>query len=124
MPQHHNLPLAALPPDDFEAIAVHLQLITTKQGEILAEVGRPVDRLYFPHSGIISYVVDLQDGGMIATGMIGKDGVMGVGPALGDKHSLNKVIVQIPGPASVLDARQALQLANQSEIFRTLLVRH
>jgi hypothetical protein len=42
-------------------------------------------RLYFPHSGIISCVVELVGGGAIETGMIGKDGNFGASQALDDK---------------------------------------
>jgi CRP-like cAMP-binding protein len=124
LPHHQNLLLASLPAADFQAIAPHLRLVNTRQGEVVAHARGKIERVYFPHGGILSYVVDLQSGEMIETGMIGKDGIMGAGPALDDKFALNRVLVQAPGPASVLEAEMFRRLASQSEAFRSLVVRH
>jgi hypothetical protein len=50
--------------------------------------------VYFPHSGIISCVVETIGGGAIETGMIGRDGAFGGSQALDDKVSLNHVVIQ------------------------------
>ena len=66
--------------------------------KVLAEPHQPIERVYFPHSGIISYVVAMSDGNMIETGMVGRDGVMGGIQALDEKVSPNRIMVQVPGP--------------------------
>ena len=48
-----------------------------KPGEVLADVHQCVNKVYFPHGGIISCVVELKNGEGIETGMIGADGVFG-----------------------------------------------
>jgi predicted transcriptional regulator len=56
--------------------------------------------------------------------MIGRDGVMGVGSALDDQLSLNKVVVQVPGPASVIDPAHLRDAAKKSDPLRSLLAKH
>jgi CRP-like cAMP-binding protein len=66
--------------------------------------------VYFSLGGIISCVVGLVDGGAIETGMIGKDGQFGAGPALDHKVSPNHVVMQVEGDASVIESGRFRQL--------------
>jgi CRP-like cAMP-binding protein len=49
---------------------------------------------------------------------------MGAGPALDDQMSLNKVVVQVPGPASVIDPARLRDAAKKSGPLRSLLAKH
>jgi DNA-binding transcriptional regulator YhcF (GntR family) len=69
-------------------------------------------------------VVELENGWTIETGMVGKDGVFGATQALDGKFSLNKVMVQVPGPASVVDAEHLKAVCLSSPDFLTLLVNY
>jgi CRP-like cAMP-binding protein len=80
--------------------------------------------VYFPHSGIISCVVELIGGGAIETGMIGNDGAFGASQALDDKVSLNHVVIQIPGSASVIDSDRIREAADELPAFRGLLLKY
>jgi CRP-like cAMP-binding protein len=48
-----------------------------KNETVLIEAGDQVDRVYFPHSGIISLVVELSGGQAIEAAMIGRDSMFG-----------------------------------------------
>jgi CRP-like cAMP-binding protein len=124
MPHKNNLLLASLAPADLEMLLPHLRVVHTKHGDVVAQTREKIERVYFPHGGILSYVVELKEGDMIETGMIGRDGIMGAGPALDDRMNLNKVIAQVPGAASVMDVERLRDIAKNSEPFRSLLARH
>ena len=98
-----NQLLAMLAPDDLAAMNKHLISTELRQGESLAWPGDEIRRIYFPHSGIVSLLVELTGGDIVQTGMVGSDGVVGAAQALDDKVSLNKIVVQVPGTASVID---------------------
>src|SRR5690242_12917643 len=87
--QSENNLLNQLNPTAFKKVAQALIAVELTQGQELAFPHQRVQRVYFPHSGIISCVVELPGGGAIETAMIGKDGEWGGGPALDDKVSLN-----------------------------------
>ena len=78
----------------------------------------------FPHSGIISLVIDLASGEMIEAAMIGRDSMVGAASAMNGQISLNKAIVQLAGTGSSLDAGQFRKVADQSATFRVILNRH
>ena len=56
--------------------------------------------------------------------MVGRDGVVGAMQALDDKVSLNKIIVQIAGQASVLDTDRLRDAAKASSTIRSVLASH
>ena len=74
---HSNKLLSLLSPEDCNLIIDHLKVVTISQGQVLAEPHEAIEHAYFPHSGIVSFVVEMSDGQLIETGMIGRDGVIG-----------------------------------------------
>ena len=124
MSKSPNRLLASLPADAFSAISPHLKIVELKFGEVVAETGSAIRQVYFPYSGVISLVVELDVGAMIETAMVGRDGVLNAAPALDGKVSLNKGIVQSAGSAGTIEVNRFRRLANEFEPFRSLLIRH
>jgi CRP-like cAMP-binding protein len=124
MSKSPNRLLASLPADAFSAISPYLKIVELKFGDVVAEAGSPIRQVYFPYSGVISLVVELDVGAMIETAMVGRDGVLNAAPALDGKVSLNKGIVQVAGNAGTIEVNRFRRLANEFEPFRALLIRH
>jgi CRP-like cAMP-binding protein len=101
-----------------------LKLAQLVYGVVLADTGDTVRRVYFPHSGIISLVVELSVGTMVETAIVGRDGVVGAASALDGRVSFNKGIVQLAGAASVMDVERLRAVADENKRFRSLLIRH
>jgi len=89
MPHSDNRIMSRASRVDLEDLRPHLRVVELKQGMVLAESRARVDRVYFPHAGILSFVVELENGWGIESGMIGKDGVFGAAQALDSKVSLH-----------------------------------
>jgi hypothetical protein len=96
MPHSKNRLLARLGVSDIDRFRPYLTVSELRHGDVLADTHQSVDKVYFPHSGIISCVVELKSGEWIETGMIGADGAFGAMQALDDKVSLNRVIIRTP----------------------------
>jgi CRP-like cAMP-binding protein len=124
MTQSPNRLLASFSKNTFAAIQPHLNLVDLTFGHVLAEAGSTISTVYFPHSGIISLVVDLSVGEMIETAMVGRDGAFYASAALDSKVALNRGIVQVAGVASVIDSYQLDSLADEDKALRSLLIRH
>ena len=105
-----NKLLAMLPAAEFAQLEKHSSTVELRRGETLALPDQKIRRVYFPQSGIVSFVVELANGEAVQTGMIGRDGVVGAAQALDDKVSLNKIVVQAPGTASVIDSDTLLEI--------------
>jgi CRP-like cAMP-binding protein len=124
VPHSQNFLLGRLPADLLGRLAPELSVIDLSLGDVLAETHARVEHVYFPHSGIISSVVETLGGGAIETGMIGKDGEFGALQALDDKVSLNHVVIQVPGSASVISSDRLRQVIDTYPLFRALLIKY
>jgi CRP-like cAMP-binding protein len=116
--------LASLSPADFALLQPHLHDAELVHETILARAGDRLDRVYFPHSGIISLVLTLEGGEQIEVAMVGRDSVYGAAAALDGRVAVNDAIVQIPGAASTLDVVHLRKAAAESVAFRAALIRH
>src|SRR5205823_45161 len=116
--------LARASPVDFEDLRPHLRFIELQHGRVLAESRQRVDQVYFPQAGILSCVVELQDGAAIESGMIGNDGVFGAAQALDDRVSLHKVMVQVPGWATVVEAKHLKAVTQSSPELLALVIKY
>jgi len=107
--------LAALPPADFELLRIRLKPVDLLLGQVLAEAGRPLKLVYFPHDGIISSMVSLGQGETIEVAMIGRDSLFGGSAALFGGISPTAAVVRYPGRASAIEVAQFRSVAERSE---------
>ena len=124
MAQSKNRILNALPQNIFAAVEPHLKQMGLASGAVVAETDQPVDRVYFPYTGVISLVVEMVVGDMIETAMVGRDGVVNGTSALDGKVALHKGIVQVAGAASVIVPDVLRSLADEFGPLRGMLIRH
>jgi len=120
----NNQLLASLSPRDSETLRPHLRLVELTERAVLIEAGKPVERVYFPHSGIISLVANFSNGQSVDVAMIGRDSVFGASAALGGRISRTTAIVRLPGTASVLDAAHLHVAEDESARLREILLQH
>jgi CRP-like cAMP-binding protein len=121
MSRHENFLLHQLDAAEWAKISPHLSVVALERWKVIAEPRERIDRVYFPHSGILSFMVDLPEGGAIETGMMGRDGVFGAAQALDERVSLNRVTIQVAGDVSVIGAATFCQLMLQMPRFRKLI---
>jgi len=124
MPQSPNLILNSLPQNVFSAFQAHLMLNEMTFGTVVADTEEPISQVYFPHSGVVSLVVDMDVGDMIETAMVGRDGVVNGTAALDGKVSLHRGIVQVAGVASMINADALRGLSHEFPPLQSLLIRH
>jgi len=119
-----NRVLASLPVADLVTLQPELKVIELAQGTVLFEAGQTIDRIYFPHSGIVSLVVGLASGETIEAAMIGRESLVGGSAALNSRTAVTKSIVQIAGEASAVAVNSVRALADGNISFRTAIIRH
>jgi CRP-like cAMP-binding protein len=119
-----NQLLAALSQRDSERLHPHLRLVELSERAVLVEAGKPVERVYFPHSGVISLVANFSNGQSVDVAMIGRDSVFGASAALGGRMSRTTAIVRLPGTASVLDAAHLHVADDGTAPLREALLQH
>ena len=124
MSQSPNRLLASLPQNIFAAMEPHLTTETLTFADVVAATDKPIRKVYFPLSGVISLVVDMQDGDTIETAMVGRDGVANGTSALDGNVSLHKGIVQVAGEAATISPDALRTLAHEFEPLHAILIRH
>src|SRR2546423_2163593 len=112
-----------LEPAVLARINPHFSTVSLRASQVLVDTHGRVQNVYFPHSGVISSVVEMSDGRAIESGMTGNDGQFGAGPALDDRVSLQRAVVQVPGTASIVDSARLCELANELPQLRKLVMK-
>src|SRR5262245_61668366 len=113
-----NRLLRALPAAELELIHARLETVELVKDATLVEAGAPVQRVYLPHSGIVSMMVSLSDGQSVEIATIGHDSIVGGSAALYGGPLLTDAVVVVPGTASVLPAEDFRAAADRSGTFR------
>jgi len=124
MAQPPNRILDVLPQNIFAALQPHLKVVDLAFGDLVAETGELIKQVYFPHTGVVSLVAEMEVGDVIETAMVGRDGVVNAISALDGKLSLQKGLVQVAGTASVINPDELRAIADAFTPFRSLLIRH
>jgi len=114
--------LRRLPMADFQAIFPLLRHTTIKAGQTLYDMGRAVEEVYFPTTGLVSCMVLMEDGRQMEAVGIGREGMIGATVALETKHSAFQAIVQIGGEALRLEAAVLRSFCRQNGALRRLLL--
>lgn len=94
-----NRLLAALPPNEYDALSRHLENFELIYSENIYKPGAAIDHVYFPESGIISLLSQVDDHSSIEVGIVGSEGLAGLPVFLGVKTSGNVAVVQGAGNA-------------------------
>lgn len=117
-----NQLLQLIPMSDIEQLRDRLKTLDFAQGDLLAEPDTPIERIVFPRSGLLSVVVDLDDGAQIEASMIGPSGALGGAAIFGAKQHLSTVVAQLAGRAWTLGVQDTLQIANRAPEFRAAMI--
>jgi CRP-like cAMP-binding protein len=114
-----NRILACLPASELEQLRPKLQRTSFVLQQVLHDVGKPIQAVYFIESGLISVTADTQDNGLVEVGMIGREGFTG-GQVLLYPNGLaiHRSFVQIPGEAHVLQAEDFQDALQSLPVFR------
>src|SRR5436190_8699957 len=70
--------LAALPPADRDRLVRRADEVTLARGDVVYRANGPMHHVYFPRTGILSMVIDMEDGGTVEVGTVGPEGMAGL----------------------------------------------
>ncbi len=116
-PNHNpsNRLLAAIPKAEFQILSAKMETIPLAFGEPIYEAGEAIKRIYFPESGIISLLSEVDRESTLEVGIVGSEGLTGVSVFLGVNVSPNRALVQGAGFARVMSPRAFLAACKSSE---------
>ncbi len=118
-----NAILNSLPQPVFDQLLPKLQPVELKIGTVLYQPDTNIDHVYFPTAGIISLLAAFEDGSTVEAGVIGNEGFLGMPVALGGETTPHQAVVQVPGQAMRITARDLkTQAHNDGALFEGMLL--
>ncbi len=119
-----NQLLASLAPDALAALLPRLTsvVLVTRQG--LYTPDTPIEAVYFPESGMVSLVDNLEDGMRAEVGVIGREGMLGMPLLAGVDSSFVEAQVQMSGTALHMGAQAFSEELEANAPLRRLLLRY
>jgi CRP-like cAMP-binding protein len=96
-------------------------LVELPAGIHLFNQGDRLTHAFFPTTAVCSLVVELASGDKAETGTVGSDGFVGVALVLGTRFSHSAGVIQVPGGAYRMAAKNLFDLCRQHEGFRRAL---
>lgn len=123
VPRNHLL--AALPGDEYAALADHLERVTLPAGRVLAEQGVAVTHLHFPESVVAALVLVPRDGGKpVEVTTIGREGMLGISHVLGDDVPPARTVTRVGGTALRISVEAFTHAVAELPSLRRLLERY
>ena len=118
----HNFLLAALPENEFERIAPHLEQFPLSRADILYRFGEKLEYAYFPTTATVSLLCTMEDGASIEVAVVGNEGILGAS-ILGDA-ALTQATVLSPGYGYRLNAKWLKREVDHRGSMQPLLMRY
>ena len=120
-----NSILRALTPDDHARVMEHATVVPLRLRQDLIEAGEPIRYVWFPQSGMLSIVNDMEDEKTtIEVGVIGREGVAGLTLFHGEKTQPCRILVQVAGEAKRMPAEAFEELAREIPALTDILHRY
>jgi len=113
-----NRLLAALPPADLNLLVPHFRMVPLERDAVLMRSGDPVERIYFPLSGLIAFIMDMPSGETVATAVVGNEGAAGILSALGPTHAPMTAAVRMAGTALQISPARFQAVLGRSSALR------
>jgi CRP-like cAMP-binding protein len=113
-----------LPQAELENLVPSISVVSLDQGTVLNEPGDEPERVYFPHTGMISLLAVMADGKAVETATVGREGVVGAMAGLGLHVPLTRAVVQTRLIASRIPSASFRRLAQTSVVLRDIIVRY
>jgi CRP-like cAMP-binding protein len=119
-----NRLLAALSPRDFRQLSSLLETTPLEARQVLEAPHESIKHVYFVESGLISVVGTTEPDHRIEVGMVGREGMTGLGVVLGDDRSANETLVQSAGTAQRISSAALRKAMKASPALATILLRY
>ena len=119
-----NRLLATLSKKEYNRLLPKLKTVSLVLGEALYEPGDVIKHVYFPNNSIISLISELSDTSWLEVGMVGNEGMAGLGVFMGVGSSSTRAVVQGSGTAMRMSSAAVRSEANRLGGLHDLLHRY
>src|SRR5579863_1744316 len=122
--QVSNKVLLAAPDAEYQLMRPDLTYVDLPDHLSLHEPTQDIEFVYFPNRGMVSQVVVTKDGRTVEVGVVGKEGYVGAGLAVGLSRSSVREIVQIAGDGFRMMGNAIERILRSAPQLQVILNRH
>ena len=119
-----NKVLLATPDDEYNLMRADLTYVDLPHHLSLHEPTQKIEFVYFPNRGMVSQVVVTKDGRTVEVGVVGKEGYVGAGLAVGLSRSSVREVVQIGGDGFRMTGNALERILGSAPQLQVILNRH
>jgi CRP-like cAMP-binding protein len=121
---HSNQILTALPGPAYGALKPGLELVDLAFDQTIYETDQPIDHVYFPESGIVSFLTSMDKRSTLEVGVVGNEGLVGLSAFLGTRISPNKAVVRAAGSAWRVETSEFLKQCSGNDVCSAIIHRY
>ena len=122
--QVSNKLLLATPDNEYELMRPDLRCVDLPDHLSLHEPTQNIEFVYFPNRGMVSQVVVTKDGRTVEVGVVGNEGYVGAGLAVGLSRSSVREVVQIAGDGFRMMGNALERILRSAPQLQMILSRH
>ena len=119
-----NKVLLATPDNEYELMRGDLVHVDMPNHLSLHEPAHTIKYVYFPNRGMVSQVVVTKDGRTVEVGVVGREGYVGAGLAVGLSRSSVREVVQIAGDGFRMIGSALERILQSAPQLQMILARH
>jgi CRP-like cAMP-binding protein len=119
-----NKVLLAMPDNEYELMRADLTFVDLPDHLSLHEPTQSIEFVYFPNRGMVSQVVVTKDGRTVEVGVVGNEGFVGAGLAVGLSRSSVREIIQIAGDGFRMMGNVLERILRSAPQLQVILNRH
>jgi CRP-like cAMP-binding protein len=114
-----NVLLRTLEPSAKARFTARLHKFELVRGQVLHNLGDSVEWVHFPRHGLIAVMAETVAGESVESGMVGREGALGIFEACGSGQLFTRAVVQVGGEALRMSAASYRELFVESAALRT-----
>lgn len=122
--QTQNKLLTALPREEFQRFAPHLEFTSLSFKQIIYAPNQPIDYVYFLNNGVVSIVTITEEGETVEAATIGNEGMVGISVLLGVEQVSLQAIAHVAGDGWRMRADIFKREVTPDTLLYSLLLRY
>jgi CRP-like cAMP-binding protein len=119
-----NKILLAMPDSEYELMRPDLTYLDLPDHLSLHEPTQKIEFVYFPNRGMVSQVVVTKDGRTVEVGVVGNEGYVGAGLAVGLSRSSVREVIQVAGDGFRMIGNALERILRSAPRLQMILSRH
>jgi CRP-like cAMP-binding protein len=116
--------LKSLPAEELELLRAELERAPLKFRQVLQDIDQPLTHLWFPRTGVLSMVSEMEDGSVVEVATVGREGLVGISVALEADEMAQRIFTQIEGEGDRIPVERFRALRDRLPALNRMMLRY